>query len=54
MKMNTYDDMFLWMNHNCYHLLRIGLAKQINIKLMGYLSVREQYVGEIAKLTSLS
>ena len=53
MKLNTYDDVFLWMNHNCYHLLGIGLVKQIDIELMVYLGVRRQYVGGIAKPISL-
>ena len=38
------------MNHNCYHLLGIGLCMQIDVV---YLGVRGQYVGEIAKPISL-
>ena len=50
MKLNTYDDVFLWMNRNCYHLLGIGVCMQINVKLIVYLGVRGQYLGELPSL----
>ena len=53
MKLNTYNDVFSWMNHNYYHWLGISMVMQINIKLIKYLSVYGQYIRGITKPTSL-